>query len=298
MKKSLLPLLFLLAALPLASCGAADAERVDLYAFADSSLSRSLDAIAQRYQLRAPNVRLRVQYGSSGNLAAQIREGAPCDVFLCASASLMDSIDGDFFGVWERNPENLDLLLPNSRTDFLENQLVLAVPTGNPKGIRNFAHLSALLKQRGFLLSAAAVGDPLGDYTGKLFDYYHLNERATSGGVAYAENATETASRVRSGIADGAILYRSDADGLTVIDTADESMCGKIVYSAAALADTAHEPQAFEFLDYLIGAEASDIFQRDGFSLPSEDETPSEEESQVQAVWEPYWEAVLPEDLA
>ena len=272
-------LLFLcVAAFALTSCGGPTAVQQDAFSypadreltvFAASSLRDTLEEIARRYEEATPWVRLRFQFAGSGDLMTQIREGASCDLFISASPTYMDALNGALFIDPERNAP--------ARVDLLENQLVLAVPDRNPKEIRNFAHMAALLRQEPLLLSLGGGETALGEYTSRIFEYYYLNESALSRNLTYATSAEEAVTRLRNGMADGAILYRTDADALNVVDTADASMCGRLIYCAGVLSQSRYPLAASGFLEYLTGAEASDVFSRAGFlALSREEETVDE----------------------
>ena len=300
MKKTLL---LLCLALTLSACGAepdawddlSDTHNLNLTVFADASLTDALSTLAARYQEAHPRTRLRFQFDASGTLQRQIQQGADCDLFLSAASGPMDALDGDFRGDWVRNPESLDLLLEDSRVSLIENQLVLAVPAGNPRGIRNFAHMASLIRQENLLLAAADSADPLGTYTKQIFDYYLLRERPLSRTLALAGNARETAVLVRSDMADGGIVYRSDADGLEIVESADVSLFGKVTYCGAVLAESERTREASAFLDYLTGAEAEGVFRRAGFT-PLSEETLSPDDAWQEEIPEGEWEAEFPDE--
>ena len=67
---------------------------------------------------------------------------------------------------------------------------------------------------------------------------------------------------------DCGIIYGTDAysAGLTVVDTATAEMCGQVIYPAAVLNVSQHPDEAKAFLEYLKGAEASEVFASVGFS--------------------------------
>ena len=281
MKK--LPLLLCLL-LSLSACGGGGGNRADIFrdlrdiqltVFVDASLSDAFGAVAARYREDYPEIRLNAQFDTSDALLTRVMDGEPCDIFLSAAKETMDAL-GDF-----------GYLLPDTRADFLENRLVLAVPPGNPRGIRNFAHMASLIRQGGALFAAANPGEPLGVYTRRLFAYHFLGETALSRSVTYAPDTRETVARIRDDMADGGILYRTDADGLAIVDTADASMCGAIVYSAAVLSGSARPLAATAFLDFLKGPDAGIIFTRAGFTTlsPQSDDWTG-----------PYWEALTPGD--
>ncbi|MBQ9521467.1 MAG: molybdate ABC transporter substrate-binding protein [Oscillospiraceae bacterium] len=265
----------------LSACGGADRNgvetfqelrNVELTVFADSSLSDICRTLAEHYRDAYPGIRLRFQFGSSSALLTRVRDGADCDLFVSASDTIMDALDNGGF------------VSDNSRVKFLENRLVLAVPDGNPRKIRSFAHMASLIRQRGVRLAAANIGDPLGAYTQKLFSYHSLNKAALSRCVSYALDAKETVTRIRADMVDGGIVYRTDADGLDIIETADAFMTGDIVYSAAVLSESRRPLAAMAFLEYLTGPDAAELFTNAGFT-PSA--TPYGQYGQ-------YWESLVP----
>lgn len=276
-------LIMLCLALSLSACGAGPGtgRGAELTIFADASLSDALEEIAGRYRADAPQIRTRLVCASSGELSRRIRDGAECDIFLCASSAPMDALDGAFRGDPERNPDNADLLLADSRVTLTGNQVALAVPPGNPSGLRNFAHLSALIRRNGLLFATANAGDPLGVCAENAFALYSLTAQDVSQGFAFASDAREAAVRVKSGMADGGILYRTDADGLLIVDTGET-----VAYCGAVLSESARPLAASAFLEYLTGPDAAEIFLRAGFS-PLSGAVPDAG---------PYWEALLPED--
>jgi len=73
-----------LAALALCSAGAARAEPPGVSVAAAASLKPVLDELAAAFQRREPNTPLRVSYGASATLLAQLANGAPFDLFLSA----------------------------------------------------------------------------------------------------------------------------------------------------------------------------------------------------------------------
>lgn len=298
----------------LSACGAddaSDAEReflsdtrkINLTVFADASLTDVLETVAARYQEAHPRIRLRFQFDASGALRNQIQQGASCDLFISASPEPMDAIDGEFRGDWVKNPESFDLLLPDSRVNLMENQLVLAVPAGNPRNIRNFAHMASLIRQENILLAVPDAADPLGTYAGKIFDNYLLGKRPLSRTVTRTRNAKETVTRIRNGMADAGIIYRTDAAGLQIAEGADASICGNVTYCAAALSDSDYTREASTFLDYLTGAEASEFYTRAGFAPLSEQnrysrtrETDTQEESWEEEYPDNLWEEEFPDE--
>ena len=245
------------------------AQPVELIVFAAASMTETLTEIAELYKTAAPEVTITYNFDSSGKLLTQIKEGADCDLFISAAPTQMNAMDGSLIGDTEKNPNGLDLIVTDSRIDLLENKVTLAVPEGNPKGIKSFDQLAELLKGGEILLAMGNSDVPVGQYTQKIFAYYELDEAtlADAGKLTYGNNVKEVTSQVSEAAADCGIIYATDAcsAGLTVADSATAEMCGQVIYPAAVLKGD-KEDAARAFLAYLQTDAAMTVFESVGFS--------------------------------
>ena len=246
------------------------AESAELTVFAAASMTETLNRIAEDYKTVDPNVTLTFNFASSGDLLTQIKEGADCDVFISAAPKQMNALDGTLKNDADKNPDGLDELLDGTRIDLLENKVTLAVPEGNPKGVKSFDDLAEKLKRGAVLLAIGNSDVPVGQYTRKIFAYYGLDEDAlaASGVLTYGSNVKEVTTQVSEGAVDCGIIYATDAfsAGLTTVDEAAAALCGRVIYPAAVLKNTAHPDEAKAFLDYLTGDEAGKVFESVGFT--------------------------------
>ncbi|MCI8524512.1 MAG: molybdate ABC transporter substrate-binding protein [Oscillospiraceae bacterium] len=246
-------LVWLLAAvlLPaLAGCGRQEDAKLTVYAAA--SLTETLTEISETYK----DAELCFNFDSSGTLATQIEEGSACDLFISAAPKQMDQLEED------------SLLADGTRLDLLENQVVLAVPEGNPADISSFDDLAARLKA-GEIHLAIGNGDvPVGQYTEKIFDFYGIDAGAAADCLTYGSNVKEVTTQVFEAAVDCGIVYATDAfsAGLTAVDAATPEMCGQVIYPAAVLKDAADREAAQAFLEYLTGDEAGAVFASVGFT--------------------------------
>ena len=234
---------------------AASGEPVSLYIFAASSLAGTLDQIIELYQAEHQDIAVVPTYDSSGTLLAQIQEGAVCDLFLSAAPRQMDALDEQ------------GSLSEGSRVDLLENQVVLCVPEGSPKGIESFDQLARLLESGDVLLAVGNSDVPVGQYTQKIFAYYGLDEASLAGALTYGSNVKEVTTQVSEGAVDCGIIYATDAlsAGLTAVDSAAEEMCGQVVYPAAVLTAGKNQGGARDFLAFLRTDRAAEVFRSMGF---------------------------------
>lgn len=260
MKKIALILIVLLALTPLFAEGAKDAsgtsEKDEIIVFAAASLTDVMDEIIALYSESHPDVNIVANYDSSGTLRTQIREGAPCDIFISAAQLQMDEMEEEGF------------VVDGTRVDLLENQVTLAVAEGNKKGIESFDQLAELLKRGDVLLAIGNSDVPVGQYTKLIFDYYGLNEDElnSKGVLTYGSNVREVTTQVSELSVDCGIIYSTDAysAGLEVVDSATAEMCGQVIYPAA-LINTGSSATKADFFEFIKGDEARTIFESVGF---------------------------------
>lgn len=234
---------------PAAETTAPQAEPVEVVVFAAASLEATLTEIADLYQEVAPEVTLTFSFESSGTLRTQIIEGAVCDLFISAGQSQMNDLEAG------QNETGADFVYADTRIDFVENKVVLAVPDDNPKDIQTFSDLAT------DKLSLLCIGNddvPVGSYSLEILDTLGIDiaQLESDGKVTYASNVTEVANQVKEGAVDCGIIYATDAYTyeLTVVDQATADMCSQVIYPAAVMKSSsgeAAEAAAQAFLDYL-----------------------------------------------
>ena len=247
----------------------AQEEPVDVVVFAAASMEATLTEIADLYKEVAPNVNLIFTFDSSGTLKTQIEEGAVCDLFISAAQKQMNQLDAaDTTGT----NDGLDFVLSDSRINFVENKVVLAVPDENPKGIESFSDLST------DKLSLLCLGNgdvPVGAYSLQILDTLGIDITAleNAGKVTYASNVSEVANQVKEGAVDCGIIYATDAFTyeLNVVDEATAEMCDQVIYPAAVMkcgTDETSQAAAQAFLDYLhTNADAIAVLEGVGFTV-------------------------------
>ena len=234
---------------PAAETTAPQAEPVEVVVFAAASLEATLTEIADLYKEVAPEVTLTFSFESSGTLRTQIIEGAVCDLFISAGQSQMNDLEAG------QNETGADFVYSDTRIDFVENKVVLAVPDDNPAGIETFSDLAT------DKLSLLCIGNddvPVGSYSLEILDTLGIDiaQLESDGKVTYASNVTEVANQVKEGAVDCGIIYATDAYTyeLTVVDQATADMCSQVIYPAAVMKSSsgeAAEAAAQAFLDYL-----------------------------------------------
>ena len=235
-----------------AACGKNE-EKMQILIGAAASLKPSLTEIQSVYAGENPSIELSFNFAGSGTLEQQVREGAPMDLFISASAKQMDSLEAD------------EMIINDTRVDLLKNEIVLIVPKNSKLEITGF---SDILKA-----SAIALGDPesvsAGQYAHEVFEsmgiWDGVNKQSTFG-----TNVTEVLSWVSSGNVDAGVVYETDAvtdNGVKIIGTPPAGSHSDIIYPAAVIKGTDMEKQAKDFLDFLGTDKADKVFEKYGFTV-------------------------------
>jgi len=141
-----------------------------------------------------PQIDARQQYSFAGSnqLAAQIRQGAPADVFASANTALPQQL-------YEEG-------LVEKPVVFTRNALILIVPRSNPAKLKSVLDL----RKPGVKLVVAAKGVPVGDYTRVVLHKLGLDD-ALGNVVSNESDVREVLAKVALGEADAGFVYATDA---------------------------------------------------------------------------------------
>jgi molybdate transport system substrate-binding protein len=242
---------FLAAGLP---AGAARAE--DAIVFAAASTKDAMSAIAADFAA-AGKGKVVLSFGSSGDLAKQIENGAPAGVFISADTRWVDYLD------------KKSLLVAGSRKDLLGNHLVLVTPAGSTLALalKPGAPLAEALGD-GKLAMCDPESVPAGRYGKAALAKLGIWEQVAPK-VVIAKDVRAALALVELGEAPAGIVYTTDAlvsKKVKIAGVFPDDTHPKIVYPAALVAghDTA---EAKAFYDYLTGPEAAAVFGKYGFVL-------------------------------
>lgn len=159
------------------------------------SLREPLEAVLGDYRARHPEDRVDLALGASSFLAAQIRAGAPVDVFASADARIVDALVGE-----GRVAEDAHAVLAR-------NRLVVVRARGLSAELRTADDL------RGPAVRRIAVPDgavPVGRYAREWLAARGLLD-ALAPRLVPTEHARATLAAVDDGHADAAIVYATDA---------------------------------------------------------------------------------------
>lgn len=230
--------------------------------FAAASLQTALDEIAAQWEAQSGEDVI-LSYAGTPQLAQQIEQDAPADVFIAAAVNWMDELDAN------------GLIVPESRRDLLGNSLVL-VAHGEAKPVILGPELDLTgLLNGGKLAMAFVDAVPAGVYGKEALTSLGLWESVQSS-VAQTENVRAALALVVSGEAPLGIVYTSDAivaeaagEEVSVVGTFPEDSHAPIVYPAALVAG--REGRGAGFLDFLSSDAALAVFEGQGFTVLAEE---------------------------
>ncbi len=224
-----------------------------LTVFAAASLKEALEAIAVAYGSKGRPAPV-LSFAGSNQLARQIDQGAPADLFISADEDWMNWLA-------ERK-----LIVPTSRLDLLGNRLVLVAPSGGaPVTINAKLDLTGLLKG-GRLALPDPQAVPAGKYAKAALMQLGLFE-SIKDKIVGTENVRMALMLVARGEAPLGIVYATDAmadNKVSVIGTFPSDAHPPIIYPAALT--TTARLDASDFLEFITSPRAQAIFTERGFT--------------------------------
>lgn len=223
--------------------------------FAAASLTNAVEAMRADYQQRHPDDTLEMTFAASGDLLRRMQGGQVCDVFLSADIATMTA------AVDKGN------VVADSRIVFAGNELVLAVPAGNPAGVTGLESLSMGGIRR------IGVGNPESVPAGR-YARRALQQKASwfalTSKLVYYISVRHVLAALAHDKLDAGFVYATDAAVAAneVQVAATIPLTPPVTYTAAMSSAATNATGAKSFLAYLQGPEARAILTRFGFSTP------------------------------
>jgi len=228
------------------------ADKTAIRVSAAISMKDALSALKDRYAAKNPNVEILLNFGSSGQLQKQIEEGAPVDLFLSAGKKQMDELAAK------------GLVVPETRSDLLGNEIVLVVANEKKGMIRGFADLPGKAQ-------SMSIGQPETVPAGKYGKETLVSLKLWDGlekKVMFAKDVRQVLAYVESGNVDAGLVYRSDTMSMKsgkVAAVAPKGSHSPIVYPMALIKDGKNRAAAKRFMEFLKSPEAAKVFAHYNF---------------------------------
>ena len=230
--------------------GAPTPDKRTLTVLAAASLTETFGALEKQFETDNPGVDVVMSYGGSSDLAQQIVNGAPADVFASASDATMKTVT--------------DAGLTNgSPTVFATNVLEIATVPGNPKGITSFADLA----NPDLKVVVCAPQVPCGAAAQKV-------ETTTGVDIKPVSEETDVKNvlgKVTTGNADAGLVYVTDvtAAGSQVQGVNfPEAEQATTNYPIATLKNAPQQQLAESFVSLVTGEQGQKALQAAGFGTP------------------------------
>jgi molybdate transport system substrate-binding protein len=222
----------------------------ELTVFAAASLTDAFAQIGRDFEAEHPAVAVTFSFAGSQQLATQIVNGAPADVFASASPAQMEVVADA-------------RAIAGEPVIFATNRLEIAVEPGNPRGVADLEDLA----RTDLKVVLAAEEVPAGQYAREALD---------AAGVAVTPVSLETdvravLSKVALGEVDVGIVYASDivaaSDGVASIEIPHErNIVASYPIARVTAAPNPHTADAF--VAYLAAERARTALRDHGFSAP------------------------------
>ena len=195
----------------------------------------------------------RYSFAGSDQLALQIRQGAPADVFASASPKYTQLLYHD------------DLV--RKPVTFATNKLIVIVPKSNPANL----HSVYDLRRSGIKLVIGDQGVPIGSYTRQLLDALGIKDAVLRNVVSQETDVKGIVAKVALGEADAGFVYVTDAR--PVASKVQRIFLPAwaqppIRYQAAIVKSTPRQVGARAFIRKLLSKRGRLLLKRAGFGLP------------------------------
>lgn len=242
-------------ALALVACTGEPRTAADpLLVLAASDLQYALPELARRYQAETGDS-VALVFGSTGNLAAQIDQGAPADLFFAANERFVDELaakgglDGDTRRMYAVG--RIVIVAARETRVPLRSVAELARPELRHVAIANPEHAPYGMAAREAMMKAGA--------------WDRVRPRLVLG-----ENVMQALQFAKTGNADAAVVALSVALGDTAIRYVliPDSLHAPLRQVAAVTRDSRVPEKARAFLDFVSSARGREAMRRFGFTTP------------------------------
>ncbi len=215
--------------------------------FAASSLTEAFTAIGDAFRAANPATTVRFNFAGSGDLVAQIDQGAPADVFASADESNMAELVDAGGNAGEP-------------VVIATNTFEIIVGPGNPSGISSVADLA----DPDLIVVQCADTVPCGMGAAQVL----ANAGVTVTPKSFEEKVKGVVTKVTAGEADAGIVFATDvlaagsaAEGVPI----PAEVNAVSTYPIVVTRDAPNAAAAQAFVDFVVGADGQAILRKYGF---------------------------------
>ncbi len=218
---------------------------------AAANLTDAFAELAKEFTART-GVRVTYSFGSTGDLARQIENNAPFDVFASADAEHLDQL------------RDKNLIVPETRSLFARGRLVLWTPSNSRIKL---TRIEDLIKPEVKIIAIAKPDlAPYGKATIEALEALRLWSQLQPK-IVYGQNVSQTKQYAATGNAEAAFIPLAlvkASDGGETIEV-DEQLHQPINQTIGVVAASTKQLQARQFVDYVMSAEGQALLERFGY---------------------------------
>lgn len=228
---------------------------------AAASLTDAFQELATQFEAQNPGVVVRFNFASSQQLAQQLAEGAPADIFASANLKQMEA------AVEAGRVDEGDI------QTFAQNRLVVIFPQENPAGLDRLEDLA----RPGLKLVIAAKEVPVGQYSLEFLEKAKMDQalepsftdRVKMNVVSYEQTVKAVLNKVALGEADAGIVYSSDVSGEAASSVGQLTIPDELnviaSYPITIIKDSQNTALAQAFIDMALSPAGQELLARHGF---------------------------------
>ncbi|MCM3870659.1 MAG: molybdate ABC transporter substrate-binding protein [Pyrinomonadaceae bacterium] len=229
---------------------------VTLTVSAAADLAPAFEEIGRLFE-RESGVKVTFNFGSTGQLAQQIEQGAPVDLFAAANVSFVDEL------------ERKNLIIPETKALYAQGRITLWTRSDSPLKLERLEDLAG--SEVRHVAIANPEHAPYGQAAREALQSAGVWERVSSR-LVFGENVRQTLQYAETGNVDAAIVALSlsiKSNGRWVLIS--EKLHKQLNQALAVPRGTRHEAEARRFASFINSPQGRPIMRSYGFILPGEE---------------------------
>lgn len=229
---------------------------VTLTVSAAADLMPAFEEIGKLFE-QETGVKVSFNFGSTGQLAQQIEQGAPVDLFAAANVSFVEGL------------EKKQLILPDTKALYARGRITLWTRKDSPLRLERVEDLARPEVRR--IAIANLEHAPYGVAAREAMQSTGVFEQVQSR-LVFGENVRQTLQYAETGNVDAAVVALSlsvQSDGRWVL--IPEETHRPLNQALAVIKSTRHEREARLFAAFINGATGRPVMRKYGFILPGEE---------------------------
>ena len=240
----------------LAGCGGQHAlnqqsDQTEINTAAASNLSDAFNELGKQFTART-GIRVVYSFGATADLAKQIEQGAPFDIFAAADIEHVEQLNRQ------------GLIVPGTSALYARGRLVLWTPAASPIKLNGIEEIRRAEVER--IAIAKPDVAPYGRAAVEALRALDLWKDVDSK-VIYGQNVTQTKQYVTTGNADAAFIPRSlvkEGEGHMI--EVDERLHQPINQALAVINSSVKQDAARQFAQYVLSPEGQSLLERYGYT--------------------------------